>query len=49
MKNGATQKFIALRYGTTEANLHNWLKKNSLKRKELQSASRDKAAMVKIV
>ena len=49
LKNGSTQKIIALRYGTTEANLHNWLKKNSLKRKELQSASRDKAAMVKIV
>jgi DNA invertase Pin-like site-specific DNA recombinase len=29
--NGSTQKFIAQRYNTTEANLHNWLKKNSLK------------------
>lgn len=35
LKNGATQKFIAGRYGTTEANLHNWLRKNSLKRKDL--------------
>lgn len=49
LKNGSTQKFIAGRYNTTEANLHNWLKKNALKRKELQSASRDKAARVKIV
>lgn len=32
LKNGSTQKFIAGRYGTTEANLHYWLKKNSLKR-----------------
>lgn len=30
--NGATQKFIAKRYNTTEANLHNWLKKNRLKK-----------------
>ena len=35
LKNGSTQKFIAGRYDTTEANLHNWLKKNSLKRKEV--------------
>jgi len=33
LKNGSTQKFIANRYDTTEANLHNWLKKNSLKQK----------------
>lgn len=26
---GSTQKFIADRYNTTEANLHNWLKKKS--------------------
>jgi DNA invertase Pin-like site-specific DNA recombinase len=32
LKNGSTQKFIAGRYNTTEANLHNWLRKNSLKR-----------------
>jgi DNA invertase Pin-like site-specific DNA recombinase len=37
LKNGSTQKFIANRYGTTEANLHNWLKKNSLNRKKLQN------------
>jgi DNA invertase Pin-like site-specific DNA recombinase len=35
MQNGSTQKFIANRYGTTEANLHNWLKKNSLRRNQL--------------
>lgn len=29
MQNGSTQKFIANRYGTTEANLHNWLKKTA--------------------
>ena len=28
--NGSTQKFIARRYKTTEANLHNWLKKRGL-------------------
>jgi DNA invertase Pin-like site-specific DNA recombinase len=33
LNNGSTQKFIAKRYGTTGANLHNWLKKNSLTRK----------------
>lgn len=26
LANGTTQKFIAKRYGSTEANLHNWLK-----------------------
>lgn len=30
LANGATQKFIAARYGTTEANLHHWLKKRGL-------------------
>jgi len=29
--NGSTQKFIAKRYGTTEGNLYNWLKKRGLK------------------
>jgi len=32
LANGSTQKFIAKRYGSTEANLHNWLKKRGLKR-----------------
>ncbi len=31
LANGATQKFIARRYHTTEANLHHWLKKHGLK------------------
>src|ERR671913_1035227 len=30
IKNGSTQKFVAKRYGTTEANLHNWLKQRGL-------------------
>ena len=30
--NGATQKFIAMRYGCTEANLHHWLKKHGIVR-----------------
>ncbi len=35
LSNGSSQRFIAKRYKTTEANLHNWLKKNSLKRKDV--------------
>jgi hypothetical protein len=31
LSNGSTQKFIARRYHTTAANLHNWLKKRGLK------------------
>lgn len=31
LSNGATKKFIANRYGTTGANLHNWIKKNNIK------------------
>lgn len=31
LANGTTQKFIARRYHTTQANLHNWLKKNKLR------------------
>jgi len=30
LANGSTQKFIANRYGTTPANLNNWLKKHGL-------------------
>ena len=33
LNNGSTQKFIARRYGTTEANLSRWLKKHELERK----------------
>ncbi len=32
LANGSTKKFIASRYGTTSANLHNWLKKNEINR-----------------
>ncbi len=31
LANGSTQKFIAKRYGTTEANLSNWVKRHGLK------------------
>jgi DNA invertase Pin-like site-specific DNA recombinase len=31
LANGSTQKFIAQRYHTTQANLHNWLKKHGIK------------------
>ena len=30
--NGSTQKFIANRYDTTEANLHHWMKKHGIKK-----------------
>jgi DNA invertase Pin-like site-specific DNA recombinase len=33
LNNGATQRFIAQRYGTTEANLHHFLKQRGLARK----------------
>ena len=33
LANGSTQKFIANRYGTTEANFSQWLKKHGLRRK----------------
>lgn len=32
LNNGSTQKFIANRYGTTEANLSNWVMKNQIKK-----------------
>jgi hypothetical protein len=38
LANGSTQKFIAQRYRTTEANLHNWLKKHGLKTPRPQTA-----------
>lgn len=30
LKNGSTKKFVASKYGTTPANLFNWLKKNNI-------------------
>jgi DNA invertase Pin-like site-specific DNA recombinase len=35
LANGSTQKFIANRYGTTEANLHHWIKKHGFKKAKL--------------
>jgi len=32
IKNGSTQKFIAKRYHTTEANLHHWMKKHAIRK-----------------
>jgi len=32
LANGSTQKFIANRYNTTEANLYNWIKRHNLKK-----------------
>ena len=37
LANGTTQRFIARRYQTTEANLCNWLNKNSVRVKSLTS------------
>ena len=33
LSNGSTQRFIAKRYNTTEANLYNWCKKHGIKNK----------------
>jgi DNA invertase Pin-like site-specific DNA recombinase len=32
LANGSTQKFIAQRYNTTPANLHNWMKKRRIEK-----------------
>ena len=32
LANGSSQKFIANRYGTTEVNLHHWMKKHGIKK-----------------
>ena len=37
LSNGSTQKFIANRCSTTEANLHNWMKKNGIKKPSLMT------------
>ncbi|XWN35696.1 MAG: recombinase family protein [Roseivirga sp.] len=36
LAHGSTLRFIAQRYGTTQANLHNWLRKRGIKREILQ-------------
>lgn len=38
LANGTTQKFIAQRYSTTEANLSRWLKKHNLRQKKLKKS-----------
>jgi len=38
LANGSTQKFIAQRYSTTEANLHNWMKKRGIKKPKSAAA-----------
>ncbi len=38
LQNGATQKFIANRYGTTEANLSRWMAKHHIKKVEIKSS-----------
>ena len=40
LANGSTQKFIANRYDTTEANLHNWLKKNNIKKQNPEASNK---------
>ena len=39
LANESSQRFIAQRYHTTEANLHNWLKKNGMKMPKAQTSS----------
>lgn len=34
LANGSTQRFIARRYHTTEANLHNWMKKHGIRKSQ---------------
>ena len=38
LAHGSTQKYIAGRFGTTEANLSRWLKKHGLRRKTVRNA-----------
>lgn len=38
LANGSTQKFIAQRYSTTEANLHNWMRKRGIKKPKSAAA-----------
>jgi hypothetical protein len=34
LRNGSTKAFVADRYGTSQVNLYNWLKKNNLNVKQ---------------
>ncbi len=38
--NGSTQKFIAQRYNTTQANLHNWMKKHRISKPQTLRSDR---------
>lgn len=42
LKNGSTKRFVANRYGTTPANLHNWMVRNDVKGKVNDEAARVK-------
>ena len=42
LNNGATQKFIASRFNTTEANLSRWLKKHRLRRRKTDRVSSER-------
>jgi DNA invertase Pin-like site-specific DNA recombinase len=37
LANGSTQRFVANRYDTSEANLNNWMKRNNMIRKQVKS------------
>jgi DNA invertase Pin-like site-specific DNA recombinase len=37
LANGSTQRFVANRYDTSEANLNNWMKRNNMIRKQLKA------------
>jgi DNA invertase Pin-like site-specific DNA recombinase len=34
LRNGSSKKFVANRYGSSQVNLYNWIKKNSLNVKQ---------------
>jgi DNA invertase Pin-like site-specific DNA recombinase len=40
LQNGATQKFIAHRYGTTEANLSRWMAKHHIRKIRIKSSAK---------
>jgi DNA invertase Pin-like site-specific DNA recombinase len=41
LANGSTQRFIARRYHTTEANLYNWLRKHGMKTAKIHPTARE--------
>lgn len=38
LSNGSTQKYVAMRYGATEATVSHWVKKNKIKRSDLRQS-----------